>query len=105
MYRVCDSLHCSFLQWQYIICTRPHTDTERQQFDVLSFVAKNSIKLDITWERIADTLEHFMDMGNLARDIRRKFTAADQRPEEGLYLTIFVENNCVSRFASAFATI
>ncbi len=54
---------------------------------MLSFVAKNSIRLGITWERIADTLEHFMDMGNLAQDIRRKFTAADQRTEEGLYLT------------------
>ncbi len=52
---------------------------------MLSFVAKNTITLGITWERIADTLEHFIGMGNLARDIRRKFTAADQHTVEGLF--------------------
>ncbi len=67
---------------------------------MLSFVTKNSIKLNITWERIADTLEHFMDMGNLARDIRRKFTAVNQRPEEGLYSDTFVEKSFSITFYS-----
>ncbi len=72
----------------------------QQLLDVLSFVTKNSITLGITWERIADTLEHFMDMGNLARDIRRKFTAVNQRPEKGLYNDTFAEKSFSITFYS-----
>ena len=66
------------------------TDAKQQKFDVLSFITENSTPLGITWERIADTLEHFMDMGNLARDIRRKFAIDQHAGTEGLYIMSFL---------------
>ena len=39
---------------------------------------------------IADTLEHFMDMQNLAQDIRRKFTTDQHAGTEGLYVMSFL---------------
>ncbi len=47
-------------------------DIEQQKHEVFLFMAKNSMTLEITWEKIADTLEHFMSMGNLAHNIRTK---------------------------------
>ena len=49
------------------------TDIGQQQFDLFSFIAKNNIVLGITWERIADTLEELVGMGDLAQEIRKKF--------------------------------
>ena len=66
------------------------TDVKQQKFDVLSFIAENSTPLRITWERIADNLEQFMDMGNLAQDIRRKFAIDQHAGTEGLYVISFV---------------
>ncbi|XP_064402664.1 uncharacterized protein LOC135348400 isoform X9 [Halichondria panicea] len=48
-------------------------DIGQQQFDLFSFIAKNNIVLGITWERIADTLEELVGMGDLAQEIRKKF--------------------------------
>ncbi len=50
-----------------------YTDIEQQQQDVFSFVAKNYKVLGITWEKIAVTLEQYLDMGNLAQAVRKKF--------------------------------
>ncbi len=64
-------------------------DIEQQKYEVFSFVAKNSMTLEITWEKIADTLEQFINMGNLAQNIRMKFNLQPSRAE-GTDITIIM---------------
>ena len=56
-----------------IVFTCVLTDIGQQQFDLFSFIAKNYMVLGITWERIADTLEELVGMGDLAQEIRSKY--------------------------------
>ncbi len=55
--------------------------------DLFSFVANNCIVLDITWKRIADTLEEFVGMSDLAQEIRSKFNIVKrQTGTEGIIM-------------------
>ncbi len=47
------------------------------------FIAKNYMVLGITWERIADTLEELVGMGDLAQEIRSKYNAIKPRTVTG----------------------
>ncbi len=40
--------------------------------------------LGITWEKIADTLEEFVSLGNLAQEIRSKYNLVNQTVTEGI---------------------
>ncbi len=65
------------------------TDIGQQQFDLFSFIAKNYMVLGITWERIADTLEELVGMGDLAQEIRSKYNIVKpQTVTEGSYSSI-----------------
>ncbi len=81
---LCVKVNC-FIILHFYSCT----DIRQQQFDLFSFIAKNYIVLGITWERIADTLEELVGMGDLAQEIRMKFINFNQpglRVVEGIYI-------------------
>ena len=49
-----------------------YTDIKQQQFELFSYISKNYKKLNITWEKIAHVLEEYLQMGDLAEEVRRK---------------------------------
>ncbi len=59
------------------------TDIGQQQLDLFLFIAKNYMVLGITWERIADTLEELVGMGDLAQEIKSKYNAIKPRTVTG----------------------
>ncbi len=49
------------------------TDIDGQKLALFLKISRNCVAMEITWEKIADTLEEFVDKRNLAQQIRTKF--------------------------------
>ena len=56
--------------WTFHTPTQPPSDISAQKLELFSYIEENHKSLSITWEKIANVLEEFLDKGNLASDIR-----------------------------------